>query len=132
MNDIIIPQYTQAVRETLARRKAKKYGYRIKKSRTQKIHGGNLGGWQIVDAYYNSIMSGNRWELSLEDVEAFLLEDESELNKGAGVCCICGGEYRLMGNNPDPVEIRGRCCHECNDTKVIPARARQIYFNNKL
>ena len=26
------------------------------------------------------------------------------------------------GHNPSPITERGRCCSECNDTKVIPLR----------
>jgi hypothetical protein len=38
-------------------------------------------------------------------------------------CSLCGRKFRGMGNNPEPLaEFEQRCCDECNQTKVIPAR----------
>ena len=42
--------------------------------------------------------------------------------KGKDICVICGKEFEGWGNNPYPVKEEGRCCDECNETKVIPAR----------
>lgn len=39
-------------------------------------------------------------------------------------CVICGKEIQGYGNNAEPV-AKGRCCDECNKTKVIPARLKQ-------
>jgi len=39
-------------------------------------------------------------------------------------CCICKKDFYGEGNNPDPVMKSGRCCNECNFTKVLPARLR--------
>ena len=51
------------------------------------------------------------------------------------VCCLCGKEFEGFGNNPWPIDIspESRCCDECNDTKVIPERIRQMLAkkNNK-
>jgi len=42
-------------------------------------------------------------------------------------CCICGKEERGYGNNPDPVDSHEKkCCDDCNDTVVIPARIKQL------
>lgn len=41
---------------------------------------------------------------------------------GSKTCCICGKEYTGYGNNPEPVRISGRCCNDCNEKRVIPAR----------
>ena len=38
-----------------------------------------------------------------------------------GTCSICGKEYTHWGNNAQPIND-GRCCDECNYTKVLPAR----------
>ena len=47
-------------------------------------------------------------------------------------CCICGKEIdRMLGNNPDPVKKRGSCCSECDETIVIPARAKEYYENKE-
>lgn len=39
-------------------------------------------------------------------------------------CCFCGYEMGGMGNNPAPVNEKpgARCCDECNNAYVIPAR----------
>lgn len=39
-------------------------------------------------------------------------------------CILCDGPYEGMGHNPEPLASYddGRCCSECNDTRVIPAR----------
>jgi hypothetical protein len=49
-----------------------------------------------------------------------------------GVCCLCGGEIDTQmspdgsifwsgGHNAEPLK-EGRCCTDCNVSKVIPAR----------
>lgn len=46
-------------------------------------------------------------------------------------CCICGRTFNGYGNNPWPVvnDPEARCCDQCNDEKVIPARILQIMEN---
>ena len=53
--------------------------------------------------------------------------------KETGTCCLCGKEYSHFGNNPWPLTDKedDRCCDECNDTKVIPARISRIANKNK-
>jgi len=50
--------------------------------------------------------------------------------KGYHVCDLCGGEVILCGNSAAPYE--GRCCNKCNDSKVIPQRARLARVIEKL
>ena len=38
-------------------------------------------------------------------------------------CSICKNKYAGFGNNARPVN-NGRCCDDCNDAHVIPARVR--------
>jgi len=40
-----------------------------------------------------------------------------------GFCCLCENSYDNYGHNAQPVAI-GRCCTECNNYKVIPARIK--------
>ena len=40
-------------------------------------------------------------------------------------CVICGHDFEGYGNNAEPVKP-GICCDECNETKVIPARLKQL------
>lgn len=41
-------------------------------------------------------------------------------------CCICGKEFYGYGNNPEPYmttrTTNEKCCDECNERYVIPAR----------
>lgn len=36
-------------------------------------------------------------------------------------CSICGRAYSGMGNNAKPIN-KGRCCNDCNEKRVKPAR----------
>lgn len=49
------------------------------------------------------------------------------------VCCICGEEFEGFGNNPYPLvkEEGARCCDECNDAVVIPARIEALNEDKK-
>lgn len=49
------------------------------------------------------------------------------------ICCICGMPIEGWGNNPDPVvrEPRARCCDECNQRYVLPARIVELYRREK-
>ena len=47
-------------------------------------------------------------------------------------CCICGKPIEeehgwTLGHNADPLDTgHGRCCDECNYTRVIPARFSRL------
>ena len=41
------------------------------------------------------------------------------------ICSICGNEYEGWGNNAEPLN-GGKCCDNCNDRVVIPARINAI------
>lgn len=42
-------------------------------------------------------------------------------------CSICGKVEEGYGHNPEPIySNEERCCEECNNTAVIPARIIQI------
>ena len=51
-----------------------------------------------------------------------------------GECCLCGYEWdssyqipRADAHNPYPLSKTGKCCSECNYTKVIPERLRLMF-----
>lgn len=46
------------------------------------------------------------------------MEKENEKH----ICCLCGKEFVGYGNTAWPLNDDGRCCDECNTSKVIPAR----------
>ena len=58
-------------RELSLRRKAGRLGYSLRRSRKQ-LSVDNDGGYMLVDIESNSVAAGSRFELSLDDVEAFL------------------------------------------------------------
>lgn len=49
-------------------------------------------------------------------------------------CCLCGAIFSGYGNNPEPMtDLDGEafddeeeCCIDCNNTKVIPFRMREM------
>jgi hypothetical protein len=45
------------------------------------------------------------------------------------VCVLCGEPFDGFGNNPEPLIAyeAGRCCNDCNTTKVIPARLMVLH-----
>lgn len=49
-------------------------------------------------------------------------------NKMCYVCCLCDEMSRGMGNNPEPLMKfeDGRCCTDCNKSKVLPARIAKL------
>lgn len=47
-----------------------------------------------------------------------------------GPCCLCGGLYERIGNNPAPLYAgEGRCCDACNEivteARINPARIKE-------
>ncbi len=65
---------SEATRESRARRAATKYGYAIRKSRSRTWHCDDHGGYRVVDLDTNTIVSGEKFDLSLDKLEAFLTE----------------------------------------------------------
>jgi len=41
------------------------------------------------------------------------------------ICILCKRKYKGWGNNAEPLK-KGRCCDNCNNTKVIPARLKEF------
>ena len=71
----------QKTRENKLRRQAKRLGLAVKKSRVREIHLNDHGGYQIVDLYRNRLVQGQRFELELDDVAAYLAETEESLRE---------------------------------------------------
>ena len=68
MNGIAVDK----AREAAARRLAKSKGLLVSKSRWHRGSIDNAGGYRIIDPHYNSIVAGERWQLTIEDVEGIL------------------------------------------------------------
>lgn len=58
-------------REDRVRRQLAKQGLALRKSRVSTTAADEQGGYMIVDAQFNRIEAGERFDMSLEEVEAF-------------------------------------------------------------
>ena len=72
-------QTQDKVRENRVRRTAQRLGLVLKKSRARSVHLNDLGGYMLVDAYLNAVVVGGRYDLDLEDVEAYLADTQKRL-----------------------------------------------------
>ena len=55
------------------------------------------------------------------------LEDENEQDGETVKCCFCKAEIpAIRSNNHAPASDVGRCCNDCNNSVVIPARLATI------
>lgn len=61
--------------EVQVRRRLKILGYRLVKSRVKNININNHGGYMIIDNSSNAIISGSKYDLTLENVERFLRDE---------------------------------------------------------
>lgn len=55
-----------------------------------------------------------------------MIKDFAKPDNGYFECCLCGKLVKGYGNNPAPLMNKGKCCEECNMTKVIPARLEAL------
>ena len=58
--------------ESKARRELKKLGYLLKKSRVRNSNLDNQGSYMIIEPNMNIVVAGERFDLSLEEVGAFI------------------------------------------------------------
>ena len=51
------------------------------------------------------------------------------MNEEKNTCCICGREFGGYGNNPWPIDPNPehRCCDQCNEKAVVPARINLMF-----
>lgn len=66
------------------------------------------------------ILVSTSWQSRSDEIT----ERKTEIMKHTktGKCCLCGGQYTMHGCNPYPLMKSGSCCHDCDATKVVPAR----------
>jgi len=74
----------EKVRENRLRRQARRQGLLLHKSRAQKTNIDDYGGYMIISARLNSIEAGQKFDLSLDQVEQFLNEDEEKIKSKQG------------------------------------------------
>ena len=58
-------------REKRARRQLRRLGFTLHKSRA-KYSADNQGGYMLVDAFFNRVEAGERFDMSIDDVEQFI------------------------------------------------------------
>jgi len=73
----IMPGMNTAQEQRL-RRKGKRLGLRVEKSRAM-ISSDNYGGFRIVDPDRNAVLHGEKFDLTLDDVDKALAEIEAGL-----------------------------------------------------
>lgn len=71
MQSDTVSSATDSRLRSLARRK----GYRLCRARGQ-LHSNNLGGYQIVDPFYNLVVDGANYDLAADYVEEWLKDAE--------------------------------------------------------
>jgi hypothetical protein len=64
---------SEAAREQRVRRSLKRIGYRLHKSRCRLGSIDNFGGYRIIDSDTNFVVLGVRYELTLDDVERWVV-----------------------------------------------------------
>ena len=62
--------------EDRVHRIARRQGHALTRTRRESGPSNHQGGWQIVDAERNWLIAGERFDLSLDDVEQWLTEDQ--------------------------------------------------------
>jgi len=66
-------------RENLYRRQADRLGLFIKKSKVMLVHVDNLGGYRITDQEKKVVLAGQKFELTLDEVKAWLDQYEAKI-----------------------------------------------------
>ena len=77
--------------------------------------------WDTMLRYRASL--GNDFKIKEELEEE---KKDKELTEDKETCILCGKHIDGYGNNPAPLADEGKCCDECNKTKVIPARMEAL------
>jgi hypothetical protein len=67
------------VHENKLRRLAARLGLRLHRSRARVVHLNDRGGWQLVEASTNTVVEGDRFDLTGEQVEMLLMNREAKL-----------------------------------------------------
>lgn len=62
-------------RENKVRRRLVSQGYALKKSRAINLTSDDQGGYQIIDLQFGRIEAGERFDLTLEEVEQFVIDE---------------------------------------------------------
>ena len=63
----------------------------------------------------------------------YLMSDEEKQNwqLPEHKCPLCGNKFRGYGNNPRPLDIKGKVCDECNANVIIPLRIMELHSKRR-
>jgi hypothetical protein len=76
-----MPTPTIQAREARVRRRLARDGQVLRKSRIRYSNADDYGEYMIVDANYNFVVAGDRFTLSLEEIERQLSEEDGKENE---------------------------------------------------
>lgn len=77
--------------------------------------------WETMLRYRASLGNDFKIKENLEEEK-----EDKDLTEDKETCVLCGKHIDGYGNNPAPLADEGKCCDECNSTKVIPARMKVL------
>jgi hypothetical protein len=77
-------ELTEAAREAKAREVLLKRGLQIRKDRSRTQTENRRGGYMIVDALRNFVVAGEKFELSLVDIEKWARPSDDSRSEGRG------------------------------------------------
>lgn len=63
---------SEAAREARLRRRAKRHGYALQRSRWRSGSLDNFGEFRVIDPAYNVVVAGERFDMDLDEAEAWL------------------------------------------------------------
>ena len=66
-------------------------------------------------------------------MESFLMSEEvrKDCQLPEHKCPLCGNKFRGYGNNPRPLDIKGKVCDECNVNVIIPLRILELHSQKR-
>lgn len=82
-----------------------------------------------LEMVYERIVRQTQQTVIIHDDEEQFAKTKADLADPHELCCLCGEKIEGYGNNPDPVRTEGRCCDDCNITRVCPARVYDALFD---
>ena len=69
--------------------------------------------------------TANTTNNNLPDTEAQVSQGEE--TSYVHQCVLCPAQFSHYGHNPYPLVETGRCCNDCQNLRVMPARFEQIF-----
>lgn len=79
------------------------------------------------------LKTGRGNSLKQEIVGFYLMSEEERQNwqLPEHKCPLCGNKFRGYGNNPRPLDIKGKVCDKCNANVIIPLRIMELHSQKR-